>query len=193
MKYTLLIGSSFVFLLLFAQSYNHVLDKGNTYYKEAQYDLAENQYRAVLLHDPTNTTARYNLAIALHRQKKYDEATAVLKRLEQQNISAQLKASAYYNEGVAYSRQKSLEESIEAYKAALRLNPDDQQARENLQKALAELKKQKEEQQKQQQQSSSMSKSEADQKLKQLQEKEKELQERMQNKGQKGNSLPKDW
>ena len=37
--------------------------------------------------------------------------------------------------------QKKLEESIEAYKNALRYNPDDKEARENLQKALLELKK----------------------------------------------------
>ena len=39
------------------------------------------------------------------------------------------------------SQQKNLEESIEAYKNALRNNPDDKEARENLQKALLELRK----------------------------------------------------
>ena len=39
------------------------------------------------------------------------------------------------------SQQKKLEESIDAYKNALRQNPNDKEARENLQKALLELKK----------------------------------------------------
>ena len=80
-------------------------------------------------------------------------------------------------------------------KKALRLNPDDKEARENLQKALSELKKQQEEQQKQQQKSqSNMSQREAEQKLKLLQEKEKELQQRLQNQNkQKGGNQSKDW
>ena len=56
---------------------------------------------------------------------------------------AELKGKAYYNKGVVLSRSKKLEESIEAYKNALRQNPDDKEARENLQKALLELKKKK--------------------------------------------------
>ena len=117
----------------------------------------------------------------------------MLEKLQRQNPDAPIKSSTFYNQGVAYSRQKSLEESIEAYKAALRINPEDKQARENLQKALLELKKQQQEQQNQKKQSSNMSRNEAEQKLKHLQEKERQLQERLQNQGQKVNSMPKDW
>ena len=52
-----------------------------------------------------------------------------------------IKAKSYYNKGAILSSQKKLEESIEAYKNAFRQNPDDKEARENLQKALLELKK----------------------------------------------------
>ena len=85
--------------------------------------------------------------------------------------------------------------AVAEYEQALRLNPDDKEARENLQKALSELKKQQEEQQKQQQKSqSNMSQREAEQKLKLLQEKEKELQQRLQNQNkQKGGNQSKDW
>ena len=48
--------------------------------------------------------------------------------------------SAYYNKGVAMIRQKKIEESIDAWKNALRLNPADSDARENLVKALLEKK-----------------------------------------------------
>jgi Ca-activated chloride channel family protein len=37
----------------------------------------------------------------------------------------EFKANAYYNKGAVLSRQKKLEESIEAYKNTLRLNPND--------------------------------------------------------------------
>jgi Ca-activated chloride channel family protein len=101
------------------------------------------------------------------------------------------------------SGQKKLEESIEAYKNALRRNPDDKEARENLQKALLELKKKtpppppppkkenKKNQQKQKEQPQ-MNQKEAEQRLKLLDEKEKEIQQRMQN-AKSGAAQQKDW
>ena len=44
------------------------------------------------------------------------------------------------NQGVALMKQKKLEESINAWKNALKLDPNDLDARDNLQKALQELK-----------------------------------------------------
>jgi Ca-activated chloride channel homolog len=172
------------------------ISKGNEYYRQQQYNLAEAQYKAALEKVPTDATAQFNLANALYQQKKYDEAHAVLKKLNESTFEKPLKAKVHYNNGVVYTKEKALAQSIEAYKAALRLNPDDNDARENLQKALNEQKKQqqqREQQQRQQQKNSNMSQREAEQKLKLLQERERQLQERLQKSGQKGNSMPKDW
>ncbi|WP_394803648.1 tetratricopeptide repeat protein [Niabella hibiscisoli] len=57
------------------------------------------------------------------------------------NATSILRSGAHYNVGVVYSNQNKIEESVEAYKRALRLNSQDKDARENLQKALSELKK----------------------------------------------------
>lgn len=171
------------------------ISKGNQYYRLSQFDLAESQYRKALEKDSKNTTAQYNLADALQKQKKYDEAISVLNKLSAVTNNNNLKSSAYYNQGVANTKNKNLEASIESYKKALRLNPNDQEARENLEKALLELKK-KQQQQSQQKQKpqSNMSQKEAEQKLKLLQQKEKELQQRMQNKNkQEGNKQVQDW
>lgn len=179
------------------QQADEPLVKGNEYYKNQQYDLAEGQYRLALQQNPKNPTAQYNLGSALYQQKKYDEAKEVWAGLAKESNNAGLKSSAYYNKGVAHTKDNELEQSIEAYKAALRLNPGDKEARENLQKALLEQKKrqqdQKQQNQQQKQNQSNMSQKQAEQKLKQLQEKEKELQQKMANKGQGGGSMQKDW
>lgn len=171
------------------------ITRGNEYYRSSQFDLAETQYRAAIAVDAANITARHNLANALYKQKKYDEATKVLQAIQKDAANKEQQATAYYNEGVIYSHQKDLEASIEAYKAALRRTPDDQQARENLQKAIRELKKQQQDQQSQQSQKkpSKMNDKQADQKLKDLQAKEKDLQEKLNKQGQPGSSMPKDW
>ncbi|HWJ90771.1 MAG TPA: tetratricopeptide repeat protein [Flavisolibacter sp.] len=176
-----------------AQANSRIL-QGNQYYRQSQFDMAEAEYRKALEAEPSNTTAQFNLANALQKQKKFDEAVKVLGALAATSTDKSFRSIVWYNQGVAYTKLKNLEESIEAYKKSLRLNPDDQQARENLEKALLELKK-KQQQQKDQQkkQDPKMSEKEAEQKLKMLQQKERELQQRQQNKKQQGAGQAQDW
>jgi tetratricopeptide (TPR) repeat protein len=196
MKKFLIIAGIFLFIQAFAQSIEESISKGNNYYNAGQYDLAERLYRDALKKDPDNRIAQHNLANALYRQKKYKEAAEVLDGIVKDSKENLVKSAAHYNNGVIKTKQKDLEGSIEDYKNALRLNPDDLQARENLQKALLELKQKQQQQQKDQQQNkssqSNMNKQQAEQKLKELEEKEKKIQERMQN--QKGGTpQPQDW
>ena len=157
--------------------------------------------------DPSDLIAKFNQASAVYKQdQKVDAAklfSAVIKAAEEKDM----RSKAWYNKGVILSQEKNLEESIEAYKNALRNDPLDKEARENLQKALLELKKKppppkkeekknnkKQEQQKEKKQQSKMSPKEAEQRLKLLQQKEKEVQQRMQKeKNKTGGSQPKDW
>lgn len=179
-----------------AQKADDNISKGNDYYRQSQFDLAERQYRLALKAEPNNPVAQHNLANALYRQKKYDEANEILADISNKGKGNYVRSSAYYNAGVISTRQKDLEGSIEAYKNALRLTPDDKEARDNLQKALLELKQRQQQKQKEQQQNqqsqSNMSQKEAERKLNELQEKEKKIQERMQNQ-QGGTPQPKDW
>ncbi|MGZ5135479.1 MAG: tetratricopeptide repeat protein, partial [Flavitalea sp.] len=119
-----------------------------------------------------------------------------------------MREQGYYNKGVALTKQSRLEESIDAYKNALRINPGDEDARVNLQKALLELKKknesQKDKQEKEEQkprqkekpkpQQSKLSKKEVERLLKALHQKEQEVQQKMQQNKTRGVSQPeKDW
>ncbi|HEU4472986.1 MAG TPA: hypothetical protein VFR58_17955 [Flavisolibacter sp.] len=167
--------------------------KGNQNYKQGQLDAAEFYYRRSLEAEPNNITVKYNLACVLHKKgKNPSETAALLKQVYESAKDPALKAKAYYNEGVSNSKYKNLPASIESYKHALRIDPNDKQARENLQKALLELKKQ---QQKTSPKKSDpkMSQKEAEQKLRQLQQREKELQKRMQGRNNQGTGQAQDW
>lgn len=173
---------------------------GNEFYKQGQFEQATAEYNKALAADPSNTTAKFNLASALYKLNKRDEAIKAFSSLSTADNEKNLRSQSYYNTGAIQSRQQKLEESIESYKSALRLNPDDKEARENLQKALLELKKKnnpKQNQDKQKQQNKSQSKmspKEAEQRLKLLEQKEKEVQERMQKeKSKSGGGGRKDW
>jgi len=185
-----------------AQQENKIIESGNNYYRQQQYDKAELEYRKVLESFPGNKTAKFNLANALIKQNKTDDANKLLVILNAKENETDVRSKATYNQGVIHTQQKKLEESIESYKETLRLNPNDQEARENLQKALLELKKKnppkkqdekKKEQQQKQPPKPKINPREAQQQLKLLEQKEKQVQERLQKNSKTGNSQPKDW
>src|SRR5688572_21389972 len=188
---------------LSAQEADKDIQKANDLYKQQQYQQAETVYNEVLEKEPSNNTAKYNRAITLYKQAKPDEAIKAFDDLAFKTEDKEIKEKSYYNKGAVLSAQKKVEESIDAYKNALRHNPNDKEARENLQKALLELKKKnppkkddkKKQQQKQQQKPQpKMNQKEAEQRLKLLEQKEKEVQQRLQKeKSKTGGGQPKDW
>ncbi len=181
------------------------IQAGNDYYKQQQFDQAAAQYNKALQIDPSSLTAKFNLANTLYKQDKPDEGAKLFSEITGNTKETDLRSKSYYNKGVILSKQKKLEESIETYKNALRQNPEDKETRENLQKALLELKKknppkkkdQKENKKKQdqkKQQQPKMSPKEAEQRLKLLEQKEKEVQQRLQKERAKsGGGQGKDW
>ena len=202
MKYFVLILALGQAILVQAQKENEMIQSGNDLYRKQQYDKAQQEYSNALKSQPANTTAKFNIAATTYRLNKQDEAIKQYDELVKTNIDADMRAKAFYNKGAILSKQKKLEESIEAYKSALRINPQDNEARENLRKAILELKKkeppkQKDDQQKkkqQKQQQPKMNKKEAEQRLKLLEQKEKEVQQRLQKeKSKTGGSQTKDW
>lgn len=192
MKFTSLAILTLLALVALAQSVNGYIKQGNLFYIQSQFDLAEAQYRLALQEDPASREANFNLANALHQQKKYNQANEILNRLQSIAKDSPARSMSAYNQGVAFTKQKNLGESIEKYKQALRMDPDDQQARENLQKALRELKQQ-QNSSSQQKQSSNMDQNEADQKLKLLQQKERQIQQRIKKNSKGGGAQSRDW
>lgn len=191
MKRALFILSFFACLKGSGQNARESVLKGNQFYVQSQFDLAEAEYRKALEYEPDNEKAKYNLSNALQRQNKYDEAAKLLDDLGGSSKNNSIKSAAWYNQGVAYTKLKNLDASIESYKKALRLNPTDRDARENLEKALLQKKNQQQSSQ-QKKSSSSMSQKEAQQKLDMLNQKEKQLHERK-DKEQQGGGQAQDW
>lgn len=186
-------------------------------YKQKNYEGSKAAYDKALAENPTNPTANYNMGNAAFRSEKHDDAVQLYDNTITNSTDKTVREKASYNKGVALARQKKLQESIDAWKQSLKLDPNDNDARENLQKALLELKKQqqqqqqqnkdkkedqkkdqqkqnKEQQQQQQQQpQSKLNKQQVEQLLKAMQQKEKEIQQKMQ-KGQASPNKPdKDW
>lgn len=190
---------------LYAQQSNKLINKGNEYYRQKEYDKAKSAYEKALANEPGSTIAAFNMGNALFREKKFDEAARTFDETIQKTKDKTLESQLYYNKGVALTQQKKLEQSIEAYKQSLRLNPSDSLARDNLQRALNEKKQQ--EQQEQQQQNkkqdkknpppqpkqNKLNKQQVQQLLKALEEQEKKLQEKIMKKPPVAGQPDKDW
>ena len=183
-----ILATFFFFASAFAQNENEWIAKGNEAYQQRQYGEAAKLYRKALDQSPGNTTAAFNLGNAIYRSQQLDEAEKAFENAVKVSKGKQVRANAWYNKGVTLTNEKKLQESIDAYKEALRLNPTDTLARENLQRALNEQKKQQQDQQKnqknkeqqKQQQKSKLTKQQVQQLLQALEQQEKNLQQKMQ-------------
>jgi tetratricopeptide (TPR) repeat protein len=190
-------------VLVKAQNENAAIREGNKLYHNRQYEKALPAYQKAVEQNPKNLTARYNLANARYRTGNLPDAEKSYDELIENTTETNYKEKGYYNKGVTLTKQKKLLESIEAYKNALKLNPADEDARFNLQKALTELKKQnqsqsqKQPQQKQQpkpKQDNKLDKKKIEQYLKSLEQKEQDVQRKMQQNRARAVTQPeKDW
>ncbi|RYG02166.1 MAG: tetratricopeptide repeat protein [Chitinophagaceae bacterium] len=201
---------------LSAQTENKAIVNGNKLYKEGKFEEAIVEYRKAAESNPANSTIPFNLGNAIFKKDGFEEALDAYNKsieLSKDNTSREMNT---YNKGVVYSKQKKLNESIVEYKNALKIDPNDAEARHNLQKALFEQRKQnqpnekqdqqkkqqqqqqqqKDQQKKQQQQKpqSNFNRKQVEQLMKALRQKEQDIQQKMQQSRSRGTSQPdKDW
>lgn len=112
---------------------------GNRAYAEGEFGQAAERYRKALEEDPGDAAARLNLGQALYQQGKHAEAAAEFTKAAE-DPSPAIRARASYDLGNARFEQQDYAGAVEAYKAALRWDEDDDDARHNLQVALDKLK-----------------------------------------------------
>jgi tetratricopeptide (TPR) repeat protein len=133
-----------------AQKENALIRSGNRYYKQKQIDQSQKQYQEAVRTAPDNPTANYNLGNAQFRKNNFEEAAKSYESSVNHSPDNAGREKGLYNEGVALVKAKKLQESIDAWKNALKLDASDEDARENLQKALMEQKQQQSQQKKDQ-------------------------------------------
>lgn len=209
MRIFLIIVSTFCSVYSFGQKENKQIAAGNKAYQKGDFKTAAKSYQQALNINPKSNIAKYNLANALEKQKNEDQASKLYGDLAK-NGNKGIQADANYNNGVTQVRNKDLKGAISSFENTLRRNPDDQMARENLQKALNDLKQQQQQQQNQQNKQDNkqnppqqkpqespkdqQNKKNMDDLLKQLSEQEKDLQKKLQQQQQQQRKQPeKDW
>jgi len=119
----------------FAQSDKKLVREGNKDYKKGNFNEAEIYYRKALDKNPKKHSAQFNLGDALYEQEDYEKAAEVFASSNIASVSASDKSNTAYNLGNSFLKAGKLNESIAAYKQALKFNPENQDARYNLEYA----------------------------------------------------------
>ncbi len=130
-------------------------NEANIAFDQGEYEQALGEYEKVSKELPERPEPDYNSANARYRLEDYEQAqeeleVALLDAYEEDE--EELVASTQFNLGNVLFQAEEYEEAIESYKEVLRQNPDDVDAKHNLELALRQIEEQQQEQQQQQQQ-----------------------------------------
>ena len=158
---------------------------GNDKYEKGQYQDAEMDYRRALSIDPYDSLTCFNLATALIRQQdeaKMAEADSLLTlviRDADRDGNFQTSARALYQKGEIAMMAQQFQQAADLYKASLKRNPTDNEARFNYILAKKQIQDQDNEDQQQDQQQQQQQQDQQDQ-----QQEEKEQQQDQQDQQQ---------
>lgn len=185
-------------LLLFAvpvvgtygQSERGYIRSGNKQYRSKNYPEAEISYRKAIEKNRDNAQAVYNLGNALLLQQKDSAAIRQFEQSAKMEKNPLRKAKSFHNIGVICQGHKMFAEAIAAYKDALRLNPNDDETRYNLELCKRQLKQQKQDDKKDKnKEQDNKDKQDKNKEEKQKQEKDKQQKQEEQ---QKDNKMSKE-
>ena len=151
-KFLLIFTLALIAVNAFAQKERKYIRQGNKEFENTDFENSEVSYRkAVDLEEEKTHEPAFNVGDALYKQEKYEDAIKQFESLADLEISKEEKAKIYHNLGNSLLQNNKLKESIEAYKNALRNNPNDQETKYNLAYAQKKLEQQQQQNQDQDQ------------------------------------------
>jgi tetratricopeptide (TPR) repeat protein len=123
---------------IFSQEKDKNLPKANEAFASKNYSEAESGYRISASNNPNKAISSYNLGNAIYNQKQAGEAKIAFAKAALKAKEHPEKHNIYHNLGNSLMLEKNYAAAVEAYKDALRNNPEDEETRYNL--ALAKKK-----------------------------------------------------
>jgi Ca-activated chloride channel family protein len=119
---------------LYGESTRKLVRDGNKAYRSGQYDQALAKYKAALMAGGDPGVVAYNLGNTHYALRESEAAQQAYTESMRPQRARDLSGSVY-NLGNAYLQGGKIEEAISAYIEALKLNPDDEDAKYNLELA----------------------------------------------------------
>jgi Ca-activated chloride channel family protein len=126
-------------------------EEGRKQYAGGNHPQALSAFEQAARTRPQDTRGRFNLADGLYKNGKFEEAATLFRSLGE-DPGSPLAAPSRFNLGNALFQKQDYKGAVQAYRDALRLSPEDLDARRNLELALRALKEQEEQKKRQQDQ-----------------------------------------
>lgn len=136
----------------FAQQWVDSLKVARTAYKNKEYDKANRYYRSAQNLAPKDVDLSEEIAQSTYRSRDFDNAEKVYQQAASDKKDKLEKAKMQHNLGNTRMKKKDYSGAIEAYKDALRNNPNDQETQYNLSEAIRQKKQEEDKKNKQQNQ-----------------------------------------
>ena len=135
-------------LVFFAQeSSRSEAIKGNLAFEEGDYKKAEEYYKMAIKAKPPPYGVYFNLGNTYLSQEKWQEAASSYGRFIDQAQDNNHKSLGLYNIGYIHAKNEKWEEASKFFSHVLKLNPNDLDAKHNLELALKKIKQQQQQQQ----------------------------------------------
>jgi len=105
--------------------------EGVLFLDQSERSKAEQSFRTASAQDTLNAIADYNLGNTLFEIGAEEESFGHFKAASQKSTSESLSHQAFHNMGNVFMKRKEYENAVQAYKEALKKNPDDDETRYN--------------------------------------------------------------
>ena len=126
----------------FAQQWVDSLKVARSAYRNKEYDKANRYYRSAQNLAPKDIDLSEEIAQSTYRSRDFDNAEKVYQQAASEKKDKFEKAKIQHNLGNTRMKKKDYSGAIEAYKDALRNNPNDQETQYNLSEAIRQKKQQ---------------------------------------------------
>jgi tetratricopeptide (TPR) repeat protein len=126
----------------FSQQWVDSLKVAREAYKNKQYDKANRYYRSAQNLAPEDVDLSEEIAQSTYRSRDFDNAEKVYQQAASEKKDKLEKAKMQHNLGNTRMKKKDYSGAIEAYKDALRNNPNDEETQYNLSEAIRQKKQQ---------------------------------------------------
>jgi tetratricopeptide (TPR) repeat protein len=115
------------------------VEEGTRLYERGDYAQALEQYDAVARERPADPRVQYDRGLSLHKLGRNDEAKESLQRALELDREGALAAKLHYTLGNVAAAAGNPAGAVKEYRAALKADPSDEQARHNLEVVLKKL------------------------------------------------------
>lgn len=122
------------------------LKRADELYKNGKYEDALAIYQEQLNEEPGNFNIAFNIGNTLLKLGRYDDAKKAFQRAESLTKSAGQSADTYYNRSLSSIKAEEMDAAVKDLRTAIKLNPEDKDAKANYEIVSRLLDKRKQEQ-----------------------------------------------